>query len=96
MTSETSTLRVRYRGGNGIGHAVDLLREGHRVARRGWNGKGMWLELQRPNSLSRMTEPYVFMCTAQKGLIPWLASQADLLAEDWEVVSYRPAMGRQR
>lgn len=34
---------------------------------------------------SKMTEPYVYMKTAQGGLIPWLCSQADLLATDWEI-----------
>ena len=45
----------------------------------------MYLELQVPDAHSKMTEPYVYMRTAQGGLIPWLCSQADLLANDWEV-----------
>ena len=69
-----------------IGWAVDKLREGFRVCRSGWNGKGMWLHVQLPDEHSRMTEPYVYMKNAQGGLIPWLASQGDLLAEDWELV----------
>lgn len=68
-----------------IGNAVAALKEGMRVRRAGWNGKGMHLELQVPDSGSKMTEPYVYMKTAQGGLIPWLCSQADLLAEDWEI-----------
>lgn len=68
------------------GQAVDALKGGQRVARSGWNGKGMWLELQVPDQYSKMTVPYVFMCTAQGDLVPWLCSQSDLLAEDWEVV----------
>lgn len=62
------------------------MRAHNRVARKGWNGKGMWLALQTPDANSKMTEPYVYMSTAQGGLIPWLASQADLLATDWEIV----------
>ena len=69
-----------------IGGAVKELRKGGMVARAGWNGKGMWLELQEPDESTDMTEPYVYMKTAQGGLIPWLCSQADLLADDWEVV----------
>ena len=65
-----------------IGWAVEQMRQGARVARTGWNGKGMWVELQSPGELSKMTEP-VFMSTALGGLIPWLCSQADLLADDW-------------
>ena len=71
----------------GIGQAVKELRDGRRVARSGWNGKGMWLELQLPDSDSKMTLPYVFMRTAQADLVPWLCSQTDLLATDWNVVA---------
>lgn len=69
---------------NTIGWAVKELQDGQRVCRSGWNGKGMWLELQRPDANSKMTLPYVFMSTAQGDLVPWLCSQTDLLATDWE------------
>jgi hypothetical protein len=59
---------------------------GYRVARAGWNGKGMHLELQVPDAHSKMTLPYVFMKTAQGDLVPWLCSQTDLLADDWEFI----------
>ena len=75
-------LRVAY----DTGWAISQLKAGHMVRRTGWNGKGMYLELRRPNSESDMSEPYVYMFTAQGGTIPWLCSQADLLADDWEVV----------
>lgn len=68
-----------------IGEAVERMRNGERVCRAGWNGKNMWLALQTPDEHSKMTEPYVYMRTAQGGLIPWLCSQADLLAADWQV-----------
>ena len=70
---------------NGIGWAVKQLNDGLRVCRSGWNGKNMYLELQQPDAYSKMTEPYVYMKTAQDTLIPWLCSQADLLATDWEL-----------
>lgn len=70
----------------GIGQAVKEMWEGRKVQRAGWNGKNMWLALQVPDAGSKMTEPYVYMSTAQGGLIPWLCSQADLLAIDWSVV----------
>ena len=60
----------------GIGEAIDVLRAGGTVVRAGWNGKGMWLELQRPDEHSKMTLPYVFMSTAQGDLVPWVCSQA--------------------
>lgn len=63
------------------------LKAGKRVARLGWNGKGMWLELQRPDAHSKMTLPYIYMKTADNHLVPWLASQTDLLAEDWVTVT---------
>ena len=73
--------------GENFGVAVALLKDGRRVARTGWNGKNMWLELQRPDAHSKMTLPYVYMRTAQGDLVPWLASQTDVLSEDWVVVA---------
>jgi hypothetical protein len=69
-----------------IGEAVNALQDGERVARAGWNGKNMYLELQIPDANSKMTLPYVYMKTAQGDLVPWLCSQSDLLADDWETV----------
>lgn len=70
-----------------IGWAVAKLREGERVTRTGWNGPGQWLELQVPDEHSKMTAPYVYMRNAQGGqLVPWLCSQGDLLATDYELV----------
>ena len=64
--------------------ALKLLKDGKRVFRVGWNGKGMWLELQRPDANSKMTLPYVYLRTADRQYVPWLASQTDMLAEDWQ------------
>lgn len=69
-----------------FGQALANLKDGKRIAREGWNGKNMWLELQRPDEHSKMTLPYVYMFTAQGDLVPWLASQTDILAEDWCIV----------
>jgi hypothetical protein len=66
-----------------FGWALNQLRAGKRVARDGWNGKGMWIELQVPGEHSKMTLPYIFMSTVTGDLVPWLASQTDLLADDW-------------
>lgn len=68
-----------------FGEALQLLQQGKKVTRTGWNGKGMWLALQRPDAHSKMTLPYIYMKTAQGDLVPWLASQTDLLADDWMV-----------
>ena len=67
-----------------IGDAIQEMREGGKVARKGWNGKGMWLALQTPDANSKMTLPYIYMSTVTGDLVPWLASQTDLLADDWE------------
>lgn len=70
----------------GFGKALEALQSGRRVTRRGWNGKGMWIALQKPDAYSKMTAPYIYMKTADGSLVPWLASQTDLLADDWEVI----------
>lgn len=69
------------------GEAIEAMKSGKRVARAGWNGKGMWLALQVPDEYSKMDLPYVYMKTAQGSLVPWLCSQTDLLAEDWSEVA---------
>jgi hypothetical protein len=69
---------------DGIGWAIETMRDGHKVYRTGWNGEGMWIALQVPDGHSKMTQPYIYMSTAQGDLVPWLASQSDLLANDWE------------
>ncbi len=67
--------------------ALHQLNQGRRVARVGWNGKGMSLNLQVPDDQSKMTLPYIYMKTADSHLVPWLASQTDLLSNDWVVIN---------
>jgi len=69
-----------------FGAALASLWAGQRVSRAGWNGKGMYLDLQIPDGQSKMTRPYIFMSTVDGDLVPWVASQTDLLADDWSVV----------
>jgi hypothetical protein len=66
-----------------FGRALYRLRAGKRVSREGWNGPNQYLELQVPDAGSKMTLPYIYIRTVQGDLVPWLASQTDLLAEDW-------------
>ena len=74
-----------------FGTALHALKSGQRVSRSGWNGKGMWLELQVPDAHSKMTLPYVYLNYPANAVntpgarVPWLASQTDMLAEDWIV-----------
>lgn len=69
-----------------FGEAIRELKLGNSVSRAGWNGKGMWLALQVPDAHSKMSLPYIYMKTADEKLVPWLASQTDVLAEDWLIV----------
>ena len=66
-----------------FGEAIRELKAGNRVARAGWNGRGMYVELQTLDANSKMTLPYIYMQTVQGDLVPWLASQTDMLSEDW-------------
>jgi len=65
-----------------FGWAIRELRKGVRVVRRGWNGPAMWIGLNQPDD-ERMSLPYIFMCTMNGELIPWVASQTDMLTDDW-------------
>lgn len=74
----------------GFGLALDALQAGKKVARQGWNGKGMWLWLCEPDGDWESSEgkvygrlPYIYMKTADDKVVPWLASQTDMLAYDW-------------
>jgi len=73
--------------------ALHRLKHGARVARKGWNGKGMWVQAQRPDAHSKMSLPYFYIeypeghpAYPQGSRVPWLASQSDLFADDWVVV----------
>lgn len=82
-------------------YALDFLKQGMKVARAGWNGKGMFVFLvpgstfnvSRPPLLGIYPEgteinyrPHIDMKDAEGKVVPWLASQTDLLAEDWVIV----------
>lgn len=85
-----------------FGEAIEALKEGNKVARSGWNGKGMWLILVPGTidinfvdgsayfkaGLNQGTiNPHIDMKTATGEMQPgWLASQTDMLANDWCVV----------
>lgn len=66
--------------------ALIALKAGSRAARANWNGKGQFIELQKPDKGSKMSLPYLYISTVDGDLVPWLASQTDLLADDWEIV----------
>ena len=69
-----------------IGAAIAEMRKGNRVTRKGWNGARQFLKLEVPDKYSKMTLPYIYIVTVQGHYVPWLASQTDLLADDWEML----------
>ena len=84
--------------GLSFGDALKALKAGQRVARAGWNGKGMWLWISEPldefctkvfvcGDDAFEAAPWIGMKTADDKFVPWLASQTDVLAEDWEVLA---------
>ena len=79
--------------------ALYELQEGFKLQRAGWNGKGMYLYYVPAQSYPAVTEiaraefgemvpygAYIAMKTAQNNVVPWLASQTDILANDWQIV----------
>ena len=81
-----------------FGEAVYALKQGKKVARNGWNGKGMWLIHIAGEAVAQaIADRYsdgnaipvleaIYMKTSTGELVPWLASQTDVLAEDWAVL----------
>jgi hypothetical protein len=87
--------------GLNFGDAIQALKLGNKVARVGWNGKGMFLFLVPGSTFKVNRAPllgiypegteinyhaHIDMKTADNKIVPWLASQTDALAEDWCVV----------
>lgn len=83
-----------------FGLAIEAAKKGHKIARKGWNGKGMWLayishwdmptvhamELFPCGCDAGTFLPFIGMKTADNKFVPWLASQTDVLAEDWVII----------
>ena len=84
-----------------FGLAIEAAKKGAKITRRGWNGKGMFLYYVPEGRYPARTDAaksiatedgkvdygaYIAMKTAQGNVVPWLASQTDILADDWEVV----------
>ena len=85
-----------------FGQALEALKLGSKVQRAGWNGKGMWIVLdpgtsqvtfrdgsvyQKAGLLQADINPHIDMFTADGKMQPgWLASQTDMLAEDWSIL----------
>lgn len=77
-----------------FGEALIAVKDGKKIIRSNWNGKGMWVLLQVPDANSKMTHPYLYIeypvghvAYPNGSRVPWLASQTDILAEDWQIVN---------
>lgn len=66
--------------------ALKRMRDGAKVARRGWNGKGMWAAAQYPDAHSKMTRPYLYLKAVDGSIGPWQPNNIDLFAADWVAV----------
>lgn len=65
-----------------FGEALQRLKDGKKVYRKGWYGKHHLL-LHEPDAGEPSTQPYIVIVTQGGDIVPWLASQSDVLAEDW-------------
>lgn len=100
--SPKDVFEAAYRATDGMsfGLAIEAAKMGKKIARAGWNGKGMFLYHVPAAAYPPCTEvakeafggsdvpygAYIAMKTAQGNVVPWLASQADMLADDWRIV----------
>jgi Protein of unknown function (DUF2829). len=70
-----------------FGQALKKLKEGKKVARNGWNGKGMYIQLHKGTDFEHaIIEPFLVIKNVKNSFNTWVPSISDLLAEDWEVV----------
>jgi hypothetical protein len=76
-------------------HALEAVKQGKKIARKGWNGKGMFLFLADSAGFDTRADvprglpstPSIVMKTADdRFLVGWLASQTDMLSDDWFIV----------
>lgn len=68
--------------------ALIALKQGHKVGREGWNGKNMFVYLSPTSWVGENTlEPFLVLKTPDNKHVPWVASQTDILAGDWAVIS---------
>lgn len=69
-----------------FGEATTHMLNNGKATRTGWNGRDQHVQIQKPDENSKMTLPYFYIKTVQGDLVPWLASQTDMLAIDWMLV----------
>lgn len=79
--------------GMDFSYALKAVKRGRKIARHGWNGRGLCVVLQVPDEQSKMTLPYLYIeyprghAKYPDGCrVPWLASQTDILECDWFII----------
>ena len=73
-------------GDMNFGLAIEAMKKGKKVTRLHWNAPNQFLKLQTPDANSKMNLPYIYISTVSGQLVPWLASQTDMLEDDWMIV----------
>ena len=80
-----------------FGEVLELIKKGYKLNRKGWNGKGMYIMYVHQGTFSMFSNdpmevgktcilnPFIVMKTVDDKFVPWLASQTDLLTDDWEI-----------
>jgi hypothetical protein len=74
-------------------HALEAVRAGKKIARKGWNAQNLWVYLAVPDEHSLITRPYLYIeypvghpAYLRGSRVPWFASATDVLADDWFIV----------
>lgn len=77
----------RHTTGMTFGLAIEALKTGQRVARAGWNGKGMWVEYVPAKDFSfSELNPHFVIKNTNNSFSTWVPSINDCLADDWQIV----------
>lgn len=69
-----------------FGKALKIVKGGTAIARIGWNGKDLCVKAQYPDENSKMSLPYLYIEYPNGDRCPWLASQTDIMSEDWHSI----------
>jgi hypothetical protein len=87
ISYESQEEETRAEFGYSFSEALKIIQEGGRVFRYGWNGKRQYIGIQYPRDSTEeqpeMTRPFIYIRTVDRDLVPWVASQTDLLSSDW-------------
>jgi hypothetical protein len=107
MSASPGPYGALHLGRGSFGQAIAAVKDGHKVARDGWNGKGMWIAYspgsqalpasgfwspankafaEQNGGTAEVLPCITFKTADNKILMGWLASQTDMLADDWTII----------